>query len=146
MINGRRLSFRRIDTLVLLLYSGLIFYLSSRTQPVPFLAPFAIFPHADKVFHATEYALLASLWLGALRRAGVGGPEAAAPSITFAICVLYALSDEFFQGFIPGRSSSAGDLLADGTGAALAIGIWQGLRARRLSPAKEGNLFRRGRL
>lgn len=41
------------------------------------------------------------------------------------LCVLYGITDEFYQSFIPGRCVSGGDLLADMVGAsAMVLGWW----------------------
>ncbi|MFQ5912904.1 MAG: VanZ family protein [Nitrospinota bacterium] len=117
----RGVSFRRTDALVLLLYSALIFFLSS--QPVPSPIQSVTVPHADKFFHAAEYGLLGFLWLRALRRAGGMGSGVAAPWLAFVFCLIYAVSDEWLQRQVSYRTSSLGDLAADGIGAALAIGI-----------------------
>ena len=81
---------------------ALIFFLSS----LPGSAA-GIPPPWDKLAHALEYALLAFL-LGR----GLGRWDGAV-----ALAVLYGLSDELHQRYVPGREASAGDLLADAVGA-----------------------------
>lgn len=44
-------------------------------------------------------------------------------TITIFFCILYAISDEFHQAFVPGRSVSALDVLMDGVGSVLAVGL-----------------------
>lgn len=46
--------------------------------------------------------------------------------MTLLICVLYAISDEWHQSFVPGRGPGAMDVLIDGGGALLGIGIFKG--------------------
>ena len=82
----------------------------------------------DKVLHCLLYAVLglASLWaLSSQFRqqrpvlAGVG---------VVLFCLLYGISDEFHQSFIPGRSCDVFDVLADAYGGVLAAGCgwgWQ---------------------
>ena len=64
-----------------------------------------------KLAHATEYAILALLWFGAL------GSKLQAVVIAF----LYACTDEFHQLFVPGRAGLFTDVLIDTSGAAVAM-------------------------
>ncbi len=66
-----------------------------------------------KAAHITEFAVLYAL----LRRAGLS----TAKSAVFA--VLYAVSDEYHQTFIPTRYGCATDVLIDSAGVALAVMI-----------------------
>lgn len=45
-------------------------------------------------------------------------------TIALLICVLYAISDEVHQLFIPGRSGEVRDVLIDSVGAILGIGLY----------------------
>lgn len=83
-------------------------------QPVvviPFGAP-------DYAAHAVNYGVMAALFVWAL--AGGEWSKMAAPLILPAVvlAVLYGISDEFHQSFIPGRDASVRDVLADAAGAA----------------------------
>lgn len=76
-----------------------------------------------KSAHFIAYLLLGALSLNALRRSGIAGWR----SFALALClsVLYAVSDEIHQLFIPGRSGEARDVLIDSIGAATGlILIW----------------------
>lgn len=44
-------------------------------------------------------------------------------TITIFFCILYAISDEFHQAFVPGRYASSLDVLMDGVGSVLAVGL-----------------------
>lgn len=61
----------------------------------------------DKLAHMLTYAILA--WL--LRKSGPS------PLGATALAILYGLSDEWHQSFVPGRFCDATDLLADSAGA-----------------------------
>lgn len=99
------------------LYAALIFYLSSRSS-FPGV-PSVVFDF-DKVIHATEYGVFAVLLVRA-----TGSPLAA-----WLIAVLYGISDEVHQAFVPGRESSPFDAMADAFGAGLVcLAAW--FRARR---------------
>ena len=44
--------------------------------------------------------------------------------VAFGFCVLYAVSDEIHQLFVPGRGCQVSDMLIDSSGSALGIGIY----------------------
>jgi len=69
--------------------------------------------------HFAEYAVLAALLWLALR----GTPALARYAAPFAvaIAVLYAVSDEFHQSFVPGRYPDVRDVLVDAAGALVAV-------------------------
>lgn len=82
-------------------------------QPVvviPFGAP-------DYTAHGINYAILAALFMWAF--AGGQVSRVTAPLILPAVAcaVVFGLSDEFHQSFIPGRDPSLMDVLADTIGA-----------------------------
>ena len=77
----------------------------------------------DKLFHALEYAVAATLLFRAIQL----GPHRLMRMPTlfrFLICLFscsgFAVFDEFYQGTVAGRNSSLDDLLADIAGAAFA--------------------------
>lgn len=113
-----------------LTWSGLIFVLSSRGN-----LPGPGFPHADKIFHAFEFAVLAWLLTSALfpsipvsRLRG-----SAIWAISGILCFFYALSDEFHQAFVPGRSCEFSDLIADFAGILTGLAVlYIFMRRRRL--------------
>lgn len=93
---------------------ALIFYLSADSDPGPDLPAFT-----RVVAHFSEYALLATLWIWALLPAlGRQAPLAAA-----AISLLYAISDEYHQGFVAGRDSDPLDVVVDSLGIAAALAL-----------------------
>jgi len=105
-------------TLALIVYCGLIYYLSNQsTLPVPM-----VFHMQDKLIHASAYAVMAFLFWQAGRawmlRYGLANWHVLAfAGIVF--CSLYGVSDEWHQSFIAGRDASVFDWLADTVGAAL---------------------------
>ena len=70
-----------------------------------------------KLVHMAEFGTLCLLWWRALRTAA---PPNRALAAAAAIAVLYAISDEFHQSFVDGRSGSALDVLIDTAGVAIA--------------------------
>jgi hypothetical protein len=70
--------------------------------------------------HALGYGLLGLAYFSALpRRLSFGYRW----FLALLMAVLFALSDEFHQSFVLGRTSSLGDIVIDGFGAALALMI-----------------------
>jgi VanZ family protein len=80
-----------------------------------------------KFVHLGQYALLAFLWWRALRTR-VEGRRAAL--VAFVVTALYAVSDEYHQSFVEGRSGSPIDWAIDCAGAALAC-LWLARRPTR---------------
>ncbi|RKL68203.1 VanZ family protein [Salipaludibacillus neizhouensis] len=72
--------------------------------------------------HFFAYLTLGLLVLHAMRRSGVRGYQGAASALV--IGVLYAISDEVHQLFIPGRSGEVRDVLIDSGGASAGIGLY----------------------
>ncbi len=97
-------------------YAALIYFLSClQLGVIP-----EIFPDSDKVFHLLEYLPLGFLTMRAVR-AHLGCRWLGALLVSFFMVSLYALSDEFHQLFVPGRTFSLWDWGADLTGAAAGI-------------------------
>ena len=69
-----------------------------------------------KAAHASEFALLAILFFGTLKT-GLGGKRFPYFLIAFLASSFYAVTDEWHQIFVPGRSGQAGDVLLDAAGA-----------------------------
>lgn len=83
------------------------------------------FPGADKIAHMFAYGVLALSILWYFAQDGLQNPRRVALQ-TMAFCLFYGLSDEYHQSFIPLRSVSGLDLLADVAGAFCVILIWLG--------------------
>jgi VanZ family protein len=101
-------------------YVTIILVLSAQPQLEP---PFH-FPNADKVFHGLEYFGLGLLSTRALRATLRVPVPLAAALIAMSFGTLVGTGDECFQSFIPGRDSSALDLLADTAGLLLAQAVY----------------------
>jgi len=72
--------------------------------------------------HFLSYLVLGILVLNALRRGGVQGYKSIA--ITAVVCILYAVSDEIHQLFVPGREGQIKDVLIDSSGSAAGIVLY----------------------
>ena len=83
--------------------------------------------------HALGYFMLGLAYRGAFSRPGRRAIPAA-----LAACALFALSDEFHQFFVPGRSVSAADLAVDLLAAAAALGAAEWIEKRnKKAPVEE---------
>ncbi|WP_372995810.1 VanZ family protein [Lutispora sp.] len=69
--------------------------------------------------HFFSYLVLGVLVINALRRSG--NKRMTGYALAFVICVLYAVSDEVHQLFVPGRGGQVTDVLIDSAGAAVGI-------------------------
>ena len=100
-----------------LMYMGMIFYLSHQSA-MPIEVPEWVF-YFDKVVHGLIFGVLGFLFL----RAWLQGKwhtvtwKSVMAAILFTI--LYGITDEYHQSFIPGRTPDYQDLIADGIGAAV---------------------------
>jgi VanZ family protein len=72
--------------------------------------------------HFFAYLVLGILVINALRRSGVSGYRGM--RLALLICVLYAISDEVHQLFVPGRGAKVKDVLIDSAGASVGIGVY----------------------
>lgn len=70
-----------------------------------------------KAAHMTEYAVLACLYLRALRNCGARHPHL----LSIALCALYAATDELHQAFVPDRGPSPVDVMIDTAGACIGL-------------------------
>jgi VanZ family protein len=85
----------------------------------------------DKFLHAFGYAALGILAL----RAFHGGftPARLLPTVLAGVAILlWGISDEFHQSFVPGRDASVLDLFADMIGFLLAVAVFRALTLRAL--------------
>jgi VanZ family protein len=109
---------RAVFVALALIWAGVIFLASSSANPFPFVP--RSFLTQDKLIHAAIYALL-----GAFIRSALDGtrlPPRTALLLAVSLAAVYGVTDELHQAFVPGRDTSAGDLVADALGACL--GAW----------------------
>lgn len=107
------------------LSSGLLdFFIQSFSRLIPFVEVNTDVLHhlIRKSAHFIAYLILGVLVMNALRRSEIKLQKSIV--ITLVICVLYAISDETHQLFIPGRSGEVRDVFIDSSGAATGIGVY----------------------
>ena len=94
----------------------------------------------DGVAHALEYGVLAALLLRGFAGARWLGVTGGAAWRAVVLAVLYGVTDEAHQAFVPERTTEVADLIADAIGAIVAAGLiwtWQSVRqARRAAAAR----------
>lgn len=102
----------RIFWILTVSYMGLIFFLSSlhgfRLLELP--------KNSDKFIHMVAYMPLGFLFYMSLIKSGFRRYGFAVAMI---LTVLYGVTDEFHQAFVPGRYATIGDVMADSIGALL---------------------------
>ncbi|MBZ4650931.1 VanZ family protein [Thermosipho sp. (in: thermotogales)] len=84
----------------------------------------ARFNHVVRKFaHFGVYFVLGVLMMNALRTSGVIGFKGFLFSLIF--CILYAISDEVHQLFVPGRGAQVTDVMIDSLGSFVGIGMYK---------------------
>jgi len=95
------------------LYMLLIWWLSSRSLNISIDS----FPFRDKGVHAAEYGVLGVLLAHALAGTFASRSRAVLWWWAAGLTVLFGMTDEIHQAFVPGRSSDILDVVADAVGA-----------------------------
>jgi len=107
-------------------WMAVIFFLSSKSR-LPLLPLGWAAAVQDVAGHFAAYGVLAGLLAWALSGSGVVHPL----RWSFVLALLYALSDEFHQSFVPGRHPDVFDILTDAAGAASILLFLKHLHRRR---------------
>ena len=108
------------------LYAGLIFYLSSLSQPEAYM-PSLFLELGDKALHAIEYAVLGILCYRAFRHAAGTGAARHAVLLAIIVSAGYGATDELHQAFVPLRQADIWDFATDAIGAAMGSSGWHWL-------------------
>ena len=98
---------------------GLIFWLSAQPGDAVAGQDDELWEILRNAAHIAFYAVLAVLIRRALVPAGIRSPAVTA----FVVTMLYALSDELHQHFVPGRTASVFDLALDAVGALAGLAV-----------------------
>ena len=126
--------------LPVLLWMGMIFVASSRSS-LPFVLNKTVDLITKKAGHVTEYGVLAFLLWRAISRER-GWPAWPSLGGAFVLSLLYAISDEFHQTLVPGRSGRLADVGFDVLGALLALGlVWWSCRKNGGDQHRESESF-----
>jgi VanZ family protein len=106
--------------LPLVLHGLVVFYFSSQTRF--FIQPPEFFS-SDKLYHFLEYTVLGILAGRVIRAYAIDFRSLSSVGAVTLFCLIYGVGDEFHQWFVPGRSATVGDILAD------TVGGWAGATA-----------------
>lgn len=87
----------------------------------------SLFPNEDIVFHTGAYALLAWLFSRALARTKNNIPALRLMVWAILFCLLYGISDEVHQLFVPGRTCDITDVCVDVSGATIGTLLYRWL-------------------
>ncbi len=113
---------------------GVIFGLSSLPGSQ---IPQVPIPHIDKAAHFFEYSILGALLIRAFVHSRPPASVAKLFVLALTVALLFGISDEWHQTFVPGRSSEWGEVLLDTIFAAAGIVLfwtrWRKAGGRRLS-------------
>ena len=107
------------------LYALAIFLLAGQSYPLGIKhMPFLV----DKAIHVLVYGAFSVVLFAALRHSMPRTPSLVLAGAAAVIAVLYGLSDEYHQSFIPFRRTDAYDLAANAVGVIVAQGLvlWSG--------------------
>lgn len=102
-----------------LAWAGLIFAISSFSNPPGATGGEPV----SQLAHVVEYAVLGFLLARFLAAVLPHGRQAGLAA-AWLICVLYGVSDEWHQSFVPNRDSTIVDVYFDAAGAALGTAAW----------------------
>ena len=138
----------------LIIWASLIFLASSSLMSASHtsavIAPLLhwLFPHLSdatlaiahffirKAAHFTEYAILALLAARAFRTSSRELLRQRWFWVSLLFVVVYALSDEYHQSFVPSRTASIYDSMIDSAGGLTAL-VWRRVRSPRVSNGKQ---------
>lgn len=101
--------------LPVIIYMSFIYYLSSLSNPIKEIIPISLFSYFDFkrfIYHIVEYGVLSLLLYRTLKITSKN-PQ----TLAVLIAIVYAITDEMHQYFVPGRISSVFDVSIDSFGA-----------------------------
>jgi VanZ family protein len=102
--------------ILVILYAALIFHLSSGPTTVGL-------PGSDKLHHMIEYGIFSLLLYNALSSSFKKEYPWKIALLAIILTVLYGVSDEIHQLFVPSRSADPYDVVADASGAIIVQGL-----------------------
>jgi len=91
------------------------------------------FPHSDKLLHAGAYALLGFLFYRAFQTTRIPKTTMLLVLVSALSSTVYGISDEIHQNFVPSRTFSLADMLANTVGSFMGAGAGQIRSSKRFS-------------
>ncbi len=122
----------KLSWLITILIAGIIFYISSLTFPP---GPSVVFDWKPVAYHFMAFFFLAAFLLISLIKG-----EKIKYNLIFLgiiIVIVYGISDEIHQIFVPGRNFAISDILTNSAGILFASLIYSLLRFRRFNKSKD---------
>jgi VanZ family protein len=108
-VKSYRLGYKIESWFLSVVWMGFIFFFSSLPgSDIP-----SLFPSQDVLYHSAAYIMLGFLISRAVRGSWPRLHPSTILLIVFMACLMYGMSDEMHQSFVPGRSVSAKDLYVD---------------------------------
>jgi hypothetical protein len=108
-------------------YCVLIFALSAQQKAVSIPG----LPSGDRLLHVIEYAILGFLMTRAFFSLDTRRSQAFLFMVSLIFSLVFGCTDEFHQYFVPGRTASLADVMADGIGALIGASFyWARIRTR----------------
>ena len=119
--SGRMIRMKARYFAAALLWCAIIFWLSSQSEPPKATWWLFEIPGIDKIAHAGIYGILAGLVALGIRLSYEGVRRDVLFAVPVGSAILYGMSDEIHQIFVPYRTFDLLDLLADGLGASVVM-------------------------
>ncbi|WP_051309997.1 VanZ family protein [Desulfogranum japonicum] len=113
--------FDLIKTPPMMIIMGVIFFLSHQTGDTIHLPSI---PGVDKLLHAIAYTVLGLSYAFAFPDIHWSDKPRKIQCTVILLCLLYGISDELHQAFVPGRMVSGADLVADAFGGIVAASVY----------------------
>ena len=112
-----------------IVYAGIIVMFSSSSTPQTYLPGWTGVIN-DKVVHALEYAILAILCYRAFQHAAGPGLAEYAGFLGIVGAILFGISDELHQYYVPLREADPWDIVANAVGSLVGVTSWRQIRPR----------------
>lgn len=110
-------------------YAGWIVMFSSLSAPQVYFPGWAGEIN-DKILHMLEYAILAILCYRAFLHAASQQLSDFAVVLAIVATILFGVSDEIHQSFVPLRKADPWDLVADAAGSLMGVILWRKISLR----------------
>jgi VanZ family protein len=129
---------RRLAPFSVLLVMVLIFVASSQPKSSPRDLLWYLPGQVQNLLHLPVYAVFSAAWCLALPR----WREWRTALLIVLLCVVFGLSDEWHQSFVPGRQADVFDVLRDAIGACIGLIVMRCLPLAPGAPARDPGLDR----
>lgn len=120
----------KLSWVITILIAGIIFYISSLTFPP---GPPVVFNWKPIVYHFYAFLFFAAFLLISSTK----GKNKKFIVLAIIISIIYAISDEIHQIFVPGRAFAISDILIDSAGILFAGLLYSLMRFRRFKNPKD---------